>query len=153
MLYVCPSIRSTTSTVLTTLLVAETYRYNGSFTFGATSMGGVVSIRLRPLSTSSASGVHSNLSAFFISRYNGSAFLPSLLTNRLSAATVGPVGTRVPMDLSATSPVILGGWIPPSPRSERLGRPQGKGPRGALSTEDRLGRQATQPSPKEMPSP
>ena len=68
-------------------------------------------------------------------------------------ATVGPVGTRVPMDLSVGSPVILGRRILLSPRRKRLGRPRGKVPRGALSTEDCLGRQALRPPPREMPPP
>ena len=68
-------------------------------------------------------------------------------------ATVGPVGTRVPMDLSVASPVISGRRILLSPRHKRLGRPRGKGPRGVLRTEDCLGRQAMQPFPREMPSP
>ena len=34
-----------------------------------------------------------------------------------------------------------------------MGRLRGKSPRGALSTEDCLGRQAMRPSPREMPSP
>ena len=51
-------------------------------------------------------------------------------------ATVGPVGTRVPMDLSAFGPVRTGMNIPPSPRCERLGRPRGKEPpRAAKCTE------------------
>ena len=68
-------------------------------------------------------------------------------------ATVGLVGTRVPMDLSVASQVILGRRILLSPRRKHLGRPRGKGPRGALSTEDPLGRHAHHLSPKEMPSP
>ena len=38
-------------------------------------------------------------------------------------ATVGPVGTRVPMDLSVIGPVRTGMKISLSPRRERLGRP------------------------------
>ena len=68
-------------------------------------------------------------------------------------ATIGLAGTRVPMDLSVASPVILGRRVLLSPRRKRLGSPRGKGPRGALRMEDRLGRQAVQPFPREMPSP
>ena len=68
-------------------------------------------------------------------------------------ATVGPVGTRVPMDLSVIGPVRMGVRILLSPRHERLGRPRGKGPHGPLSMEDPLGRLAKQLSPREMPSP
>ena len=44
---------------------------------------------------------------------------------------VGPVGTRVPMDLSVIGPVRMGMRISLSPRRERLGRTRGKDSRAA----------------------
>ena len=51
-------------------------------------------------------------------------------------ATVGPVGTRVPMDLSFAGPVR---WVDEIPLSSRRGMPRetaGRSPHGALSTEE-----------------
>ena len=65
---------------------------------------------------------------------------------------VGPVGTRVPMDLSVIGPVRTGMRIPLSPRCERLGRPRGKDSRGLLSTRNPLRRPTKRLSSGETPS-
>ena len=67
-------------------------------------------------------------------------------------ATVGPVGTRVPTDLSALGPVRTGANNPPSPRRERLGRPRGEEPPRAAKCTESPGRPVEPPTPGETSS-
>src|SRR3954466_15369237 len=62
------------------------YNIIGSFSIGAARIGVMDNMRLISRNASFAWGVHVNFSVFFISWYNGIAFSPSRLRNRLSEA-------------------------------------------------------------------
>ena len=80
------SSRSTTRTVLTTLVVAAIYRRRTSPSTGAVRTGGEVRKSLSSWNALEASSFHSNLSDFWRSLKKGRPVSPSQLMNLLKAA-------------------------------------------------------------------